>query len=227
MPNSTTAPTVVGPDRNNQIKVHTDRMTILIRREYDDLRNFRAYVDAGLARDNSEALAHLDRRERRLGADRYLPRGVDAKIDRFYDQLHEAAGDAYIALTGEALALLDDLNLVQGNIARAVETARYSQEACADGNGCRCTPGVVTNVKLYQGLFGIIIEINPPSTPEQIPTEDIPTALLQEMAEYAIEEDNLDITLDDALDGHDRARVYLALAVRAYRAGFHAGRKAP
>jgi hypothetical protein len=47
----------------------------------------------------------------------------------------------------------------------------------------------------------------------------IPAALLADLLTYAIGADDLDITLEDALDGHHRAVAYREVIERAYAAG--------
>ncbi len=56
----------------------------------------------------------------------------------------------------------------------------------------------------------------PPREPD---LGEIPAALLDKLNEYAIDEADLDITLDEARSGHRRAAVYREIARRAYAAG--------
>lgn len=223
--------TVSGPDRYGRISVHTDRFTITLSRVFSYQNDYRlktrVFPDYTLACSTSEALAGLDRRERDLGDDRSLEPGIDPLVDHLYRELRAVTEAVYVDLATEALHVLDGMNLLEGPIEGPIERAEFSVHACGDGLGCRCTPGVVTGAFLYMNHMEVRIDVGPPSTPEPIPTEDIPADLLRELAQHAIDEDGLDITVDDALDGHHRAAAHIAIATRAYLAGFHAGRKAP
>jgi hypothetical protein len=231
VPTTTATPTVIGPDRYGRIRVHTDRFTITLSRDLSYQNDYRlktrVFPDYTLACSTSEDLAELDRLERDLGDDRNLDVGIDPLVDHLYQELRAVTEVVYVDLATEALRVLAGMNLIEGNIERAIDRAKFSAHACGDGLGCRCTPGVETGAFLYMNHMEVRIDVGPPAKPEPIPTEDIPADLLRELAQHAIDEDGLDITIGDALDGHHRAAVHLEIARRAYLAGFHAGRRAP
>jgi hypothetical protein len=222
---ATNTATLIGPDVHNQYRLHTDRMTILFFVDPADDppgtgRHTRVFVDPKLAEADDPVLAALADEERALHKnDMWSDRGVDSGVDQFYDQLNDRYVQAFLRLANEAvgeLAAAVDPQELYGEFVRAVQGARFDRNACWDGGGCRCTPGVILGTALFLGHLKIRIEVDLPSKPD---TGEIPDVLLDEFTEFVIAADGLDITLDDAREGHHRAEVYRELARRAYAAG--------
>jgi hypothetical protein len=221
-----------GPDLNGTYKVHTDRYTMLIFPDYDEGfdQSFpgrtRLFVDRDLANATDPVLAKLVADEAALGDDRWIERGIVSEIDNLYDRLNAKIAEVDLRIAIDVLETLciadvrarDGSLLVDGQFFSAVQGAAYNIHACGDGGGCRCTPGVVAGAALHLKYHMLArIDVYRPSTPDL--ASEIPAALLDAYTQHAIDEDGLDVSLDDAREGHHRTDTYREIARQAYAAG--------
>jgi hypothetical protein len=220
---ATATPVLIGPDVHNRYRLHTDRMTILFFTDPDDDPpgtgwHTRVFIDPEVAEDHDNTLAYLAQTEREMAEEyRGHERGADSFIDWFYDQINARYAKVYLRLARQAAVLVvNEVPDITGDIGKAIGKAEFDKNACWDGGGCRCTPGVILGAGIFHRHLKIRIDIGPASKPD---TGDIPDEVLDELTEYAIEEDSLDITLDEARGGHHRAVTYRELIRRAYAGG--------
>ncbi len=218
---ATKTPTLVGPDVRNVYRLHTDTATIVFGLDYTDDPpgtgwHTRVFVDRAVAEASDPTLADLAAIERHLRSQDF-----DAEADALSGRIASLRETATLDIAADAAwTLVRNTDFVGGDIVRAVERARYDVHACWDDpdGECSCSPGVLLGTGLYltPGRHKIRIDVLPPSTPE---TGEVPAALLDELTQYAIDVDSLDVTLGEAREGHRRTDTIRELIRRAYVAG--------
>ncbi|WP_045740787.1 hypothetical protein [Actinoplanes rectilineatus] len=104
----------------------------------------RVFVDQDVAEGRDPELADLGARERALGNNRNLRRGLLPAIDDLYDQYNAAIGRVKTAIAQETLVFL--ASDVTGDVDAAVEGAVFDRNAGCQA--CPCTPGVTAGARL-------------------------------------------------------------------------------
>lgn len=135
--------------------VHLGPVTATIRYDHEPENWSTVFVDDQVAEVVDAELAELASRERELGDDRCLGRGVDPSVDDLYDRLNGRIADTKTAI---AAAILPLLGAVLDDHRRLLDKVEF--DPYAGCTSCKCSPGVKAPYARRYGTFlQIVIQL--------------------------------------------------------------------